>query len=80
MSMVILDAAATAKLSGTSRPVAVFGPDGKQLGYFTPAHEPEQLNLDPGISDEEIRRRMADKTVRTYTTEEVLAKLEDLRR
>lgn len=78
MRTVIADANMMAKLRPTEGPVEVIGPDGTRLGYFTPSGPPVKYNLDPGISEEEIARRFADKTSPTYTTAEVLAHLKGL--
>lgn len=57
--------------------VEVFGPDGKSLGYFVLEPVPPGA-LDPGISEEEFRRRETDTTSRRYTAAEVEAKLREL--
>ena len=56
-------------------PVEVRAPDGRLIGTFTPARRPPE----PNISEEELRRREADTTSKTYTAAEVEAKLRELR-
>ncbi len=58
MSIIIVHDPLTAKLAAADAPVELCAPDGRLLGYFTPAKE-KMLNLDPGISDEEAERRLA---------------------
>lgn len=59
MPILIVDDPLTAKLSAADAPLQVCTRDGKVLGYFTPA-KPAQLNLDPGVSEEELDRAFAD--------------------
>jgi hypothetical protein len=66
------------KLAATGEPAMICAPDGTVLGYFTPT-TPQKLNLQPQISEEEIARRLADRTSPTYTTEEIIQYLKGLR-
>lgn len=59
MSIIIVHDPLTSKLAAADAPVELCAADGRVLGYFTPAKE-KRLNLDPGISDEEISRRLAE--------------------
>ena len=58
--------------------IEVFGPDGTSLGQFILEPVPPGA-LDPGISEEELRRRETDKSAPTVTAAEVEAKLRELR-
>jgi hypothetical protein len=72
--IVIANEQMQAKLCKTQEPALICTADGKVLGYFTPT-PPQQLNLQPQISEEELRRREEDTTCKLYSTEEVIAKL-----
>ncbi len=63
MSLVIVSTEMGQKLERTGEPVEICTADGRRIGYFTPAPV-RQYDLDPGISDEEIRLRMTDRTGR----------------
>jgi len=63
---------------GTGEPLAVCGPDGRVLGYFTPAKE-SLRHLEPLISEEELTRRENDRTSKTHTAAEVEAKMKEWR-
>ena len=62
---------------GNGRVAEVFAPDGRSLGLFLMEPLPPDA-LDPGISEEEFRRRETDKSGRSYTAAEVEAKLREL--
>jgi hypothetical protein len=72
--LIIADEAMRAKLDKCDDPVMICTADGRVLGYFTPA-PPQTLNLQPQISEEEIQRRIADKTSPTFSTAEVFERL-----
>lgn len=74
---VIADEAMQKTLGNPNEPVMICAPDGTVLGYFTPAQQPQKLKLEPQISIEEMKLRMAD-TSPGYTTEEVIAYLKSL--
>jgi len=74
MSVTITDEKLITELAQTSATVEIRGPDGRFLGMFTPSKAPP-IN----ISEEELRRREADRTSKTYTAAEVEAKLRELR-
>jgi hypothetical protein len=76
--LIIADENMQKKLSNTDQPAMICAPDGTVLGYFTPS-PPKKLNLQPQISEEELERRRADKSV-GYTTEEVLSYLKSLKK
>jgi hypothetical protein len=59
MSIVIVHDPLTAQLAAATSPIEICSPEGQLLGYFTPV-KPQQLTLDPGVSDEEIERRFAN--------------------
>lgn len=73
MSLVIVDGELEQKLNAADRPVQVCTPQGKVLGYFTPT-KPVPIDLDPGISGEELDRRYAEGGGRTWA--EIRADLE----
>jgi len=75
--LVIADEKMMSRLDNSGEPVMICAPDGRVLGYFTPT-PPARLKLEPQISEEEIQRRLADKTSPTFTTAEVLGRLEKL--
>ena len=77
MTRLILDATLPEKLSGLVYPVELCDASGRLLGRYFPALDPSEYNLDPGISEEEIERRL-NANEKTYTTAEVLAYLEKL--
>ena len=71
MTVRITDRQLLEQLVGADESVTVEGPDGVAVGRFTP------LPLPPGISEEEMLRRLNDPTP-GYTTEQVLAHLRSL--
>jgi hypothetical protein len=75
--LVIADEQMKARLGRTHEPLLICAADGTVLGYFTPT-PPQKLNLQPQISEEELRRREEDTTAPRYTTAEVIAKLRAL--
>jgi hypothetical protein len=74
---IVVDEQMRAKL-GKDEPVMLCSADGTVLGYFTPA-PPQKLDLQPQISEEELERRRADRSV-GYTTEEVIRYLKGLKK
>jgi hypothetical protein len=76
-SLIIVDEQMSAKLGRAGEPAMICTTDGTVLGYFTPV-PPQKLNLQPQISEEELRRREEDTTCKLYTAEEVIAKLRAL--
>ncbi len=58
MSIFIVPDSLKAKFEEFDQPLMVCMPDGRVIGYFTPNRE-AKLNLDPGISSEEMDRREA---------------------
>jgi hypothetical protein len=77
--LIIADENMQKKLGNAGEPVMICAPDGTVLGYFTPTTPTEKLKLQPQISEEEIARRLADRTSPTYTTEEIIQYLRGLR-
>lgn len=58
MSFVIVPEQLTAKLESADSPLQMCTKDGRVIGYFTPT-KPAKLNLDPGVSEEELLKRFA---------------------
>lgn len=77
MSKIVVDATLQAKLRAITQPAELCDEEGNIIGQFLPVCDESQLNLQPQISDEELRRRRQSKE-NTYTTAEVLAYLEKL--
>ena len=71
----ITDEAILAKLDSSNEIITVRDATGTVRGYFTPFR---LSDLQPQISEEELRRREADTTSPRFTTEEVIAKLRSL--
>lgn len=62
------------QLIAAQKCIALCDDSGKTIGYFTPAAS--EAVLDPQISEEELDRR--EREERTYTSEEVRARLRNL--
>jgi hypothetical protein len=77
MTRLIVDAMLPDKLSTLTEPVDLCNSQGRILGQFFPVLDPVKYDLEPQISDEEIRRRLQSLEP-SYTTAEVLARLEKL--
>ena len=78
MTRVIVDDALLARLHKLAQPVELCDKSGHVLGCFVPALDPKLYDgLEPQISPEELQRRKQNKG-KTYTTAEVLARLEKL--
>lgn len=77
MSRMTLDAAVAEKLRQTVTSIELCDPSGKVLGRFTPKLDPDEYDLEPKISHEELQRRI-DSNEPRYTTAEVLKYLESL--
>ena len=71
----ITDEAILARLAEGNSTVTVRDPAGKVCGYIMPILPADK---EPRISEEEIARRIADRTSPTYTTEEVISYLKSL--
>lgn len=71
----ITDEAILAHLRNGNVSITVRDGDGKVCGVIMPIGP---ADLQPRISDEEIARRLADRTGPTYTTEEVISYLKGL--
>ena len=63
MSLVFVDGELERTLHDADKPIQMCTSQGKVLGFFTPAKS-VPLDVDPGISGDEVRRRMADRTGR----------------
>jgi len=77
MTQVIVDEMLRGKLHNLSQPLELCDASGRVLARLIPLLDPSQYNLEPQISQEEIRRRKQAKE-KSYTTAEVLAYLETL--
>lgn len=77
MTRVIVNEALRNMLHNFSQPLELRDESGQVLGRVFPALDPSLYNLEPQISQEEIRRRKQTKE-KSYTTAEVLAYLEKL--
>jgi hypothetical protein len=76
MSITINDTQLITEFSRADGTIEIRTPDGRYLGEFTPA----KLKIPPlKISEEELQRREADRTSKTYTAAEVEAKLRAIR-
>jgi hypothetical protein len=74
MSRMTLDAAFAEKLRQTTGSVEFCDPTGKVLGRFTPRPDPSEYDLEPKISEDELRRREQSGGPH-YTTDEVIRRL-----
>ena len=80
MAVTIRDEASVALLAATTgMKVEVFGPDGRLLGWLTPAPRPGMAFPELGITDEEMDRRINDPNAVWVTGEQVMARLNSLR-
>ena len=77
MTRVVVDEALRNKLHNLSQPLELCDESGRVLARLVPLLDPSRYNLEPQISQEEIRRRKQSKG-KSYTTAEVLAQLEKL--
>lgn len=71
----ITDEAVLSQIDSGQGSISVHDGDGKLRGYLVPVR---LSDLQPQISEEELRRRDEDKTCKLYTTEEVIAKLRSI--
>ena len=74
----LVDPVLAKTLNQASEPLAIWSPEGIVIGYFTPAKQ-SYRHIQIPLSEEELRRREADHTSKTYTAAEVRAKLEELK-
>ena len=74
MSRIIVDAALLSKLVGVHQPVELCDEAGRLVGRFTPAIVLPPSALEPRVTEEELRRRLAAGGGRTLA--EILADLE----
>jgi hypothetical protein len=77
MSIRVDDPDLTFKLSTRSKPVELVDDEGRVMGVYTPAPI-DPAKFDPGISEEEIQRRLTDPRP-GYTGEQVVAHLRSLK-
>jgi len=76
LSRITLTETIRLQLQNCTQPLELWGTSGDRLGCFVPPLEPYWVDLEPQISEEELQRRR-QSTERTYTTAEVLARLEN---
>ena len=77
MSRVIVDEVLRRKLHNLGEPLELCDASGQVLAHLIPKVNPAEFDLQPRISEDEIRRRIESKD-KTYTTAEVLAHLQSL--
>lgn len=77
MTRIILDDAMKAKLGNLAEPLELCDQHGRVLARVLPWPDPNEFDLDPKISQEEIERLSASQE-KGYTTAEVIAYLESL--
>jgi hypothetical protein len=77
MTRIIVDDVLRNKLHNLTQPLELCDESGRILARLMPTLDPSQYNLEPQISQEEIRRRKQSKG-KCYTTAEVLDYLEKL--
>lgn len=58
MSFLFVQDPLNTRLAMADTPLEIYAPDGRLLGYFTPAKQ-RQLRLEPPASEEELTRREA---------------------
>ncbi len=77
MTRLTVDSTLPGKLATLTEPVELCDEAGRVLGQYFPRLDPAEYDLEPQISREEIERRKRANEP-TYTTAEVLARLENL--
>ena len=77
MTRLTIDSSLSEILPTLTQPVEFCDETGRVLGQYFPRPEPAENALEPQISREEIEQRKRSKDT-TYTTAEVLARLEKL--
>jgi hypothetical protein len=82
MPRVTVDAATAQMLGGSGEPLEIRDEAGNVLGHFTPDERSPAFrewlrNLDHGLTQEEVERRIAER--KGFSTEEVLARLRGAR-
>jgi hypothetical protein len=77
MTRVVVDEVLRHKLHNLAQPLELCDESGRVLARVVPLLDPSRYNLEPQISQDEIRRRKQSKG-KSYTTAEVLASLEKL--
>jgi hypothetical protein len=78
MTRVIINAEIQGKLLNLKEPLELCDESGRVLARVLPHYDPADYeNLEPEISEEELKQRRQDKG-KGYTTEEVIAYLERL--
>lgn len=77
MERITLDTATIERLTKLGSPLEIYDENGKLVGMFRPYFDPAEYDLEPKVSNEELRRR-ANSNERRYTTAEVLEHLKRL--
>ena len=80
MSIQIRDEPTASALAKAADPQEVRGPDGRLLGRFFPIGKPGISYPELGLTDEELRQRLADPHAKWHTPEEVMARLREIDR
>jgi hypothetical protein len=75
MTRIVVDEALRTRFHNFAEPFELCDESGRVLARVIPQFDPAEYDLEPQISQEEIRRRRQSDE-RTYTTAEVLAHLE----
>jgi hypothetical protein len=76
MSELILPDSVANQLQGLSHVVHLCDASGKRIGSFVPKVDPSEWEIEPELSDEELRR--IEQSSEWYSTDEVLRHLEKL--
>lgn len=77
MTQIIVDASLSDQLHRLTQVVELCDPDGRVLGRFIPTLDRDELEIvGPELSEEELQER--ERSTEWYTTEEVLAFLQNL--
>lgn len=80
MPIIIEDRQTANVLTAAVGPEEVRTVDGRLLGQFIPAAKPKMSFPEIGLTDEELERRVNDPNAKWHTTDEVMARLKELRR
>jgi hypothetical protein len=75
----ITDPTLATTLRQASEPMTIWGPEGVVIGYFSPA-KPSYRHIAIPLDEEELRRREQDDKGPWIPAEQVLAKLQELKK
>ena len=77
MTRIILDATMREKLENLVQPLELCDEGGRVLAHLTPVHNSTERGLlEPQVGEKELRRR--EQSDKWHSTEEVLARLQNL--